>query len=80
MSQRIQIRNKGYLHREKRETNTRILSININEMRIKDKRKIQQMIDFSIKNKIDIIMITETNSKWIIVMENIIKNKMKRLG
>ena len=25
------------------------------------------------------IMITETNSKWMIVMENIMKNKMKRL-
>ena len=49
-------------------------------MRIKDEIKIQQIIDFSIKNKIDMIMITETNSKWMIVMENIMKNKMKRLG
>ena len=48
-------------------------------MRIKDEIKIQQIIDFSIKNKIDMIMITETNSKWMIVMENIMKNKMKRL-
>ena len=48
-------------------------------MRIKDEIKIQQIIDFSIKNKIDMIMITETNSKRKIVMENIMKNKMKRL-
>ena len=48
-------------------------------MRIKDEIKIQQIIDFSIKNKIDMIMITETNSKWMIVMENIMKSKMKRL-
>jgi len=48
-------------------------------MRIKDEIKIQQIIDFSIKNKLDMIMITETNSKWMIVMENIMKNKMKRL-
>ena len=61
--QRAQIRNKGYLDREKRENNTRLLSININGMRIKDKVKIQQMIDFSIQYKVNIIMITETNSK-----------------
>ena len=48
-------------------------------MRIKDEIKIQQIIDFSIKNKIDMIMITETNSKWMIVIENIMKNKIKRL-
>ena len=39
MRQRIQIRNKEYLDREKRENNVRILSINVNGMRIKDERK-----------------------------------------
>ena len=42
-------------------------------MRCKDEEKIQQMKDFSKKEDINIILIIEINTKWISIMESIIK-------
>ena len=57
------MRHRGYIDTEKRQYNTRILCINVNGMRIKDNEKIYQLINFYEKNDVDIVQITETNSK-----------------
>ena len=68
-----------YIDNEKRDYNTRILSINANRMRCKDDKKIHQLIDFCKQNNINIALLTETNTKQIIVKESIIrKNKQIR--
>ena len=71
---------RGYINVENRSYNTRLLSINMNGIGIRDNEKIQQLIDFCEKNKVDFIQVIETNSKWNTVMESIMKQKFRRLS
>ena len=56
-----QIVHRGCISAEKRDTNTRILVINANSFSCTHEEKIDKMIDFCKNNKIDIVMISETN-------------------
>ena len=49
-------------------------------MRIKDNEKIQQLIDFCEKNKVNVVQAIETNSKWNTITKSIIRQKFARLG
>ena len=49
-------------------------------MRIKDEEKIIQIIEFMSKKEIDVVMMIETNLKWIILAKSIMMNKIKKLG
>ena len=75
-----EIVHRGHINAEKRETSTRIMSINANSFSYKNEEKIDQMIDFCKNNKIDIVMISETNCKWTTRTKDLMSSKMKTLG
>ena len=65
---------------KKRKGITRLLSININGLRSNHSKKIIQLTQYYIQNRIDIIMIIEPNIKWITKSYNIMKNKLRGFG
>ena len=75
-----EIVHRGYINAEKRETNIRIMSTNANSFSCENEEKIDQMIDFCKNNKIDVVIISETNCKWTTTAKDTMSSKMKTLG
>ena len=75
-----EIVHRGHINAEKRETSTIIMSINASSFSYKNEEKIDQMIDFCKNNKVDIVMISETNCKWKTRTKDLMSSKMKTLG
>ena len=71
---------RGYIDIEKRETNTRMLLMNVNGLRCKHEEKIDQMKEFCKNNKIDVAMLSKTNGKWTTRTTDVMSAKMKELG
>ena len=57
------IKYRDFPDKNKKDYNTRILCLNVNEIRCKNIKKVIQFIDFSKKNKVDLVILTEINSK-----------------
>ena len=53
----------GYIDKEKRDYNIRVLTMNTNRIRCKDHKKIHQFTEFCQKYKIDIALIIEISTK-----------------
>ena len=74
------IKNSGYLDIIKATFNTRILSLNPREYRSNNQLKVQILINRCEKYNIDIILLNETNTKWIVLNRDTMKRKLKSLG
>ena len=58
------IKYEGYIDKEKRITNIRIISLNINRFKLEQKEKITRFIEYCKINNVDIALLIETNTKW----------------
>jgi len=74
------IKNKGYIKKEKNDQTTRIISTNVNGLRPDQNEKINQFIEFMIQNKVNIALLTETNTKWSTDVIDKIDRKLQELG
>ena len=57
----------------------KILSANANGMRYGNSEKISQHISFCKRNKVNILLLIEINSKWNSISKDIMKNRLKEL-
>ena len=74
------IRNKRYIDTVKVPFNTRILSINTDRFKPSNEEKIQMIIEVCERLSIDILLLNETNTKWILQNQDKITKHLKRLG
>ena len=70
------IKNRGCVDKNKYKENTRILSININGLNLKNDEKLDQIIESCQKLQVDTIFITEPNIKWTTSNRDKIQKKM----
>ena len=71
------IQHKDFLDENKKIENTRLMSINTNGFNTENEEKTYQMIKYCLKWQIDIILMSETNVKWMSRTKEITQFKLK---